>query len=120
MGAGHWTYTPVEWVFQAAVFGSIFLGIPAVFVNLLRLPLMVFVFNFCQSNRHNIAVALVGTFIMYELPVGLLVMRGPANGRIDNYPGWFYFFAISLPWLLGSLWATWSLRHELAMPVEEE
>jgi len=103
--AGAWSIGSVFW-------GSIFLGIPALRVGLLRQPLMRLLFSFCQglAPGASLAVALAGTFALFELPVWLLGGLYH-HSQAYGHTVWVFCFAVSLPWLLGSLWATWLLRH---------
>ena len=102
------------WMMGSAFAGSIFLGIPALLFGLLRWPLMLLLFNFCRSYapKTALALALIGTLAVFELPVWLIAGHG--RGQAYGYSVGLFCFGVSLPWLVGSLWATWLLRKEMS------
>ena len=106
------------WALGAAFWGAIFLGIPALLFGVLRQPLMKRLFAYCRANAPDstLDLALVGTFILFELPVGLIGILSSGNPAYYGYSMGVFCFGLSLPWLLGSLWATWSIRDELRTP----
>ena len=57
-------------------------------------------------------LALGGTLALFEFPVWLLgnLLR---HVHTYGYSVHLFCFGVSLPWLVGSLWATWLLRQEL-------
>jgi hypothetical protein len=103
------------WAIGVAFGGAIFLGIPALLFGVLRQPLMKRLFAYCRSNAPDstLDLALVGTFVLFELPVGLIGILSSSDPAYYGYSWGGVCFGLSLPWLLGSLWATWSIRDEL-------
>jgi hypothetical protein len=106
------------WALGVAWWGAIFLGIPALLFGVLRQPLMKRLFAYCRSHAPDstLDLALVGTFVLFELPVGLIGILSSGEPAYYGYSMGVFCFGLSLPWLLGSLLATWSIRDELSTP----
>ncbi|GGF28921.1 hypothetical protein GCM10011383_45790 [Hymenobacter cavernae] len=106
--------TAWAWLLGSAIWGSIFLGVPALLFGLLRQPLMWLLFTGCRTcpPATGRILALVGTLALFEFPVWLLgnLLR---HVHTYGYSVHLFCFGVSLPWLVGSLWATWLLRQEL-------
>lgn len=102
--------------FFAVGFG--FLGMPAAIAGLLRIPLMKWLFRKAQdwpSSAKHFGKLLVATAIIFVLPI-VLILLAIASWFSDSIrlgDSTMFLFGVSLPWLLGSLWAIWHLRPDI-------
>jgi len=100
-----------DWVNLAVPLVGVAL-IPALLTGWLRLKPTRWLLIYCQrlpACRRR-GVGLLGTCILFELCVVAAALFGWALGRGEagSLGGWYVLCtAISLPWLLASLWATW-------------
>jgi len=103
--AGGW----VSYTANTLFFGALFIGVPALVFGALRTWPMRWLLRLCltEPTNPNVALGLVGTLLLFEGPLLLAALFGASNQSL-----WFGALA-SLPFLLGSLWATWQvLRAE--------
>ncbi|GAB2848815.1 hypothetical protein [Hymenobacter ruber] len=108
----------VPYALGTVFWGSIFLGIPAVLVGLLRIWPMSWLFKYCLNDPvgPDMTGFLLGTFIIFEAPVVALMLfvnGWPRGYSIGN--GMICQLA-SLPWLCASLRTAYTMmRTQIAL-----
>lgn len=86
-------------------FGALFVGVPAALLGALRIWPMRWLLRMClaEPTNPNMGLGLAATLLLFESPLLVAALFGASNKSIG------FCTLVSLPFLLGSLWATWQL-----------